>query len=401
MKKIVIIGGGISGLSVLHYIKKRYQKGIEVTLYEQNAQVGGTIASQDTQDFIFETGPNGFLSNASTLELIDELQFTDQIIHANEASKRRYIQLEGKLLLLPSDPFGFIQTPLLSPSDKLRFLAGLLNNNISKDQSVYDYASKRFGEMVTDRFIDPFLTGIYAGDIRRLHMEHAFPKMGKGPKSIVCSFKKGMGSFIQHLYQTYQPYIETQKVIKNISDIQADVYVVATPAYSAASLLGIHILNNIVYSPVVVVGFKAKKISFRTLPDGFGYLIPSSEGKEILGVLLESNVFPRNVPNDELVIRIMMGGAHHPEIIQMDPQELIAMALREIDLTYGLKSQPAASIKIWPKGIPQYDLDYPKLLPAVMEELKHNPHIHICANYLGGISFNDCIKNARQLVNRF
>jgi oxygen-dependent protoporphyrinogen oxidase len=398
MKQIAIIGGGISGLAVLHYLKKRYREAISVKLYERNTQIGGTISSQK-QGFIFETGPNGFLTSPSTLEFIEELNFTDQIIQANEASKRRYIQLDGKLHLLPADPFTFLQTPLLSSSDKLRLIKGLLNKDISKDQSIYEYASKRFGEVVTDRLIDPFLTGIYAGDIKRLHMEYAFPKFGKGGgKNIMCSFKSGMGSLMNQLYQTYQSSIQTGIEIRSLSEIKADIIVLSTPAYVASELLGIDILNKVIYSPVAVVALKAKKKSFGILPDGFGYLIPSGEGKEILGVLLESNVFPRDTSEDEIVIRVMLGGAHHPEIIQKSPEELIEVALRELDLTYGLKGNPTAVVKAWPKGIPQYDLDYPKLLPAIYEELKNKSHIRLCANYIGGISFNDCIKSARELA---
>jgi oxygen-dependent protoporphyrinogen oxidase len=394
MKHIAIIGGGISGLAALHYFRKH---SYNVTLYEQGPQVGGTVSTQNAQGFLFESGPNSFLSNPSTLEFIEELGISDQLIYADEASKRRYIQLDGKLLLLPSDPFGFLQTPLLSATEKMRFISGLLNSNVSKDQSVYDYASKRFGEVVTDRFIDPFLTGIYAGDIKRLHMEYAFPKMGTG-KGILCSFKNGMGSLIAHLYQKYQSHILTSAEIQNIKDVKADLIIVSTPAYVAANLLGFPILDRVVYSPIAVVGLKVNKKFLETLPDGFGYLIPSSEGKEVLGVLLESNVFRRETNADEIVIRVMLGGAHHPEIVHMSEQELTEIALREIDLTYGLKGHHLTAIKVWPKGIPQYDLDYPKLIPALQEELRQFPHVRLCANYIGGISFNDCIKNARSLV---
>jgi len=198
MKRIAIIGGGISGLAVLHYLNKRYGNQIEVTLYERNPYVGGCIASLDNNGFLFETGPNGFLTNQpNTLEFLEEIGFSDQIIEADDSSNRRYIQMNGKLHLLPMDLWNFIKTPILSTKDKFRLIGGLFKKNISKNQSVFDYTSKRFGIAVTESLVDPFLTGIYAGDIKRLHMDWAFPKISKirGQKKIktkMCSFKNGM-----------------------------------------------------------------------------------------------------------------------------------------------------------------------------------------------------------------
>jgi protoporphyrinogen/coproporphyrinogen III oxidase len=398
MKQVAIIGGGISGLSVLHYLKKRYQDSVKVTLFERDKHVGGTIESKG-QDFLFEAGPNGFLCNPSTSTFVEELQFSHELIEANESSKRRYIQLNGRLLQLPRDPASFLQSPLLSSSEKLRLVGSLFKNNVSKDQSVYDHTSQRFGTAVAEKLVDPFLTGIYAGDIRRLHMASAFPKLSSPKqKTTLCSFKRGMGSLIGRLYDQYRASIQTDLEIDNLNALKADLIVVATPAYVAASLVGIEELSRIAYSPVAVVGLKIKKAAFKTLPDGFGYLIPSSEGKMVMGVLFESNVFPRQTPSDEMIVRVMIGGAHHPEILSMTESDLIATAHKELDLTYGLKGQHPSLAKVWPKAIPQYDLDYPQLIPAIQEEMGRKPHIRLCANYIGGISFNDCIKNARALV---
>ncbi|MBF0489025.1 MAG: protoporphyrinogen oxidase [Candidatus Omnitrophica bacterium] len=404
MKKIIIIGGGISGLAVLHYIKKRYQETVEVTLIEKNSDVGGTIASFESQGSIFETGPNGFLTNQpNTLEFIKDLGFLDQLIEANEDSKRRYIQMNGKLHLLPMDPVNFFKTPLLSATEKIRLIQGLFKKNISKDQSVYDYTAERFGPAVASRLVDPFLTGIYAGDIKRLHMGAAFPKMGtpKGqPKAKMCSFVNGMGSLIGQLALKYKSSIQIGVEVKDLAELKADTIICATPAYVAAELFGMPILQDIYYSPVAVVGMLIKKDSFKRLPDGFGYLIPSGEGKEVLGVLIESNVYTRQTSKDQIFLRVMMGGAHHPGIASYTKEQLQVLALKEIDEIYGLKEDSSSiSVKLWTKGIPQYELDYPAIRQAITEELKKKQNLFLCANYLDGISFNDCIKNAKELVD--
>ncbi len=407
MKRIAIIGGGISGLAALHYLKKRFAQNVDVTLYERNPYVGGCIATLETQGFLFETGPNSFLTNQpNTLEFIEELGFSDQMIEANKDAKRRYIQIKGKLHLLPAGPISFIKTPLLSTKDKFRLIGGLFIKNISKDQSVYDYTSQRFGAAVTQRLVDPFLTGIYAGDIQRLHMASVFSKLWaakgqKKKKTRLCTFKNGMGSFIKHLSQQHKACIQTGIEIGNLEQIKADIIICSTPAYITSRLLNMDVLNRIPYAPVAVVGLVVKKNSLKNSPDGFGYLVPSQEGKEVLGVLLESNVFVRQNKEEKMFIRIMLGGSRHPAIINDSTETILAKAMREIDEIYGFNERPlSASVKLWPRGIPQYELDYPVLRQAIRDDLQKRPNLYLCANYLDGISFNDCIKNARELIDR-
>ena len=124
-------------------------------------------------------------------------------------------------------------------------------------------------------------------------------------------------------------------------------------------------------------------------PDGFGYLIASKENKDILGVLLESNVYDGRAGEGQIMMRVMLGGAHHPAIINDDHPQIMAKALKEIDSVYGIIHQPIETfVKIWPMAIPQ----------SVGEQCAKTQGLYLCANYLDGVSFNDCIKNAMSLV---
>jgi len=110
MKKITIIGGGISGLAALHFLKQRLGDSVELTLLEKDPRAGGKIQSQRADGVCFEMGPNGFLDNQpATLRLIDELGLTPELIEANASSKRRYIQMQGILHKLPMDPVSLIK----------------------------------------------------------------------------------------------------------------------------------------------------------------------------------------------------------------------------------------------------------------------------------------------------
>ncbi|MBI3601856.1 MAG: protoporphyrinogen oxidase [Candidatus Omnitrophica bacterium] len=411
MKRIAIIGGGISGLAVLYYLKQRFADTVEITLFERQSRVGGTIHSVRLGDGLFESGPNGFLDHRGLiLELIRELDLEDQLIDANPQAKHRYIQFNGRLYPVPMDPLTFITTPLLSPGAKCRLIAGLLKKDISPNQSIHQYVSKRFGPLVAEHLADPFISGIYAGDSRHLHMASTFPKMfalkkKKSGRMRMRSFKNGMGQLIQALYARYTPYIKTSAEITSLKTINADCIVCATPAYVAAQILSdtsadlSTALSQISYAPVAVAGVVLNQKAFKQQPQGFGYLILPKENKEVLGVLIESNVFAQRSPQGQVMIRVMLGGAHHPAIINDSEPQILAKALKELEATYGLKEKPLhAVVKMWPKAIPQYELNYPLLRQAIAHALAQTPHVYLCANYLDGISFHDCIHNAQSIA---
>ena len=387
IKKISIIGGGISGLAALHFLKKRFKDGINVTLYEANAFLGGNIRSIRENGFIFEAGPNGFLNNSpATQELIEDLGLTDELIVADPFAKRRYIQLNGQLHLLPTGFQSFLRTPIMTTKEKFQLIGGIFNKNISTDQSIYDYVATRFCSGIAQKLADPFMRGIFGGDIKKLHMGHAFPKMKKG---IMTSFKKGMGQVFERFEERYGRFIIKGQNIGSMDKVQADHIISTIPAYQASGLTGNQILDEIRYCTVSVVGLGFELSSLKTRPDGLGYLIPSNQGKDILGVLIESNVYQGRAPQGTVMIRVM--------IAQDAPaQVLIDKALKEIDAIFGLAAKPNATwVQVWPKAIPQYEMNYPSILKKITLE---KDALTITGNFIKGISFNDCIQNSKDIA---
>jgi oxygen-dependent protoporphyrinogen oxidase len=407
MKRIAIIGGGISGLTVLHYLKQRFGENVEITLFEREALIGGTIHSFKKDSCLFEWGPNGFLDNQpATLQLIDELGLQDQLIEAQKSSKRRYVQLNGQLQQVPTGPLGLIRTPLLTSQDKYSLIKGIFKKKISTDRSIHEYVSQRFSVNIAERLVDPFISGVYAGDIKRLHMASAFPKLKrKGPgKTRMRSFKRGMGQIIEAFDKRYKKSIITGTEV-NLAQLKPDITIIATPAYSGAEIVKninpvlSNILSQIPYAPIAVAGLLFKKDSFKRKPDGFGYLVPSSENKEIVGVLIESNVYAERAREDQLMFRVMLGGMHHPDIINHSQEKILSLAIQEIDHIYGINAQPIEIfVKVWPKAIPQYEINYPHSRQLISEQCAKTPGLYLCANYLDGISLNDCVKNAKGLA---
>jgi oxygen-dependent protoporphyrinogen oxidase len=298
-------------------------------------------------------------------------------------------------------PLDLIRTPLLPLKDKWSLITGIFKKNISKDRSIYDYISQRFSPRIAESLIDPFIGGIYAGDIKRLHMASAFPKL---KKSRMRSFKGGMGQVIEALDKRYKRSIQTDSEISS-ARINADIIIVATPAYVAAEIVKklnpvlAHVLSQVPYAPIAVAGLLFKQDSFKKKPDGFGYLIASKENKDILGVLIESNVYSNRARGDQIMMRVMLGGAHHPAIINDEQGQILAKAIKEINSVYGLNAAPIETfVKLWPKAIPQYEIDYPHWRQSIAEQCSKTPGLYLCANYLDGISFNDCVNNAKSLA---
>ncbi|VAX36493.1 Protoporphyrinogen IX oxidase, aerobic, HemY, partial [hydrothermal vent metagenome] len=340
-KKIIIIGGGISGLATLHYLKIKhyFNKNVDVQLLEKRDHVGGTIRSIESNGYLFETGPNGFLDNKPrTLEFIKELNLEGDVIHADESAKMRYISVSNTLHKFPTNPKDFFSFKLLNPLQKLRILGEITTpRGRNVYETVYDFGKRRLGKRFVEIFLDPMVSGIYGGDVHQTILSAAFPRihqleqeygslfraMGKlkrkrkqktadtigAPTGTLTSFEKGMTQIIDTLKSRYQKSIFLNQQVQTISVRQkqyiiysgnkqyvADEIFLSVPAYEAASLIkGIDQnltknLTEITYAPMAVIGLVFPKNTFDQALEGFGYLIPSLEKKEVLGVLFDSNI---------------------------------------------------------------------------------------------------------------
>lgn len=190
MPKVAIIGGGISGLA-LAYRLRQYLADVDIQILESDKNIGGKISSIHEQGFIYESGPNGFLdSNPSTLNLSKELGLSSQLSPANDAAaKNRFLLLGGKLRLLPSSFIGLLTTDVLSLRAKFSLAMERFQprKQDSSDESIYAFAQRRVGTEIAEKLVDPFVTGIYAGDARQVSYQAGFPGLPQ--------WKKIMGAF--------------------------------------------------------------------------------------------------------------------------------------------------------------------------------------------------------------
>lgn len=433
-KNIVIIGGGISGLSLLHFLKKKYamRPDVRIVLLEKNDRPGGNIQTQTADGALFECGPNGFLdSQPVMLAMIEQLGISNELIAASSVAKKRFVVFRDRLEAYPSSPFGIFSFKPFSIFDKMRIFAEpFIPKGSDPNETVHGFFKRRFGLNAAKYFADPMVSGVFGGDSRYLNLQAAFTKIyeyeqthgsvirgviaSKSRKSVLRSFSGGMSRLIGKLAETGGESVHLAESVKEVLTAKpyhlvvtdkdkypADELYVTVPSYAAAKFLTNtpddfrNALQSIEYAPIAVVGLHFDMSAFTDVPEGFGYLIPSTENNFVLGVLTESRIFEGRAASSHLFLRVMMGGVRHPEVIQWPQDKLIAAAIEEVSRRYGVIQKPLTTFtSVYERAIPQYETAYPALKKRILTGISSLPGLHLVANYLDGVSMNDCVKNA-------
>lgn len=436
-KNIVIIGGGISGLSLLYFLKKKYagREDVRCILLEKNANVGGHVRTNVSQHgALFEYGPNGFLTNQpATLDLINSLGLSGELISANRGAKKRFVLIHNQLHAVPTNPLAIFGFKPFSGLEKLRvFAEPFIRKGNDPRETVHAFFRRRFGPAVAKYFADAMVSGIFGGNSEFLNLRAAFPKIyeyeqtgsvigglmaSRKPgafKTELKSFYGGMGRLIAELTKTALDSIHVGEPVREVikadrfylvvtqdEKYTADELYVAVPAPAAAELLEPlnkdlgRALAAVEYASIAVVGLLFDRGAFTQAPEGYGYLIPSCENKRILGVVVESNIFEGRASPDQVLLRVMIGGTRHPECVHMVNDQLLDMALDELTARFGVKNPPLAQFAaVYSAAIPQYETQYPALKERILTGVSNLNRLHLLSNYLDGVSVNDCIKNA-------
>jgi oxygen-dependent protoporphyrinogen oxidase len=405
MQKLAIVGGGISGLSLAYYLQGNF----EITVFEKE-KWGGKAYTQKVDNYLFEDGVNGFLSNSpKTLKLCEEVGIKP--IKANENAKIRYIY-DDKLIKLPSSPIDFLTSDIMSLKGKIRILKEFFVKPVcDKEESVKEFAVRRLGYEFYEKMMIPMLAGIYASTPEITSMNAAFPKLkkveceygslfkgmiklkkGGQPTGELHSFEYGMSEFINKLKEkTKANFIN--KEIKNIDELKDfDKVVIATPAYAAAEILKKYeklsnLLKQIKYNPVAIVGFDFDSIT----PKSFGILTIKNK---TLGILMDKYIFPNRNG-----IRVMIGGARFSEVKNLTETEILDIALKDLEKIINVKNPKITWVKFHKNAIPNYSLGHQKLVDEIFNEAQ-NFGIYLTGNAYKGVSFNDCIKNSYELAQQ-
>ncbi|MEO5327894.1 MAG: protoporphyrinogen oxidase [Magnetococcus sp. THC-1_WYH] len=448
-KRAIIVGGGISGLSLAFFLR---QAGVAVTLLEKEPRVGGVIRSSQSEGFLVEHGPNSTLQKPGDASdalgrVMAQVGLVPQV--ANEKASRRYVQKSGRLLPLPTSPWEFLQTPLFSPSAKLRLLLEPFWSKAEAEESVGAFVSRRLGPEFLHWAVDPFISGVYAGDPQVLSIRAATPKIyaleerygslfrgayamrKKGrvtgmPKGRLISFENGMESLITALRtrllesDSSQVRVMTGVTVERLTAMPqggwqvdggggvretGDWLFLAIPAFAAAPLLeslsgvAAQHLAGIHHAPVVSMALGFDRSQVKHLLDGFGFLLPGREGLDLLGCLFSSTLFPGRAGLDRVILTAFMGGTRHPTTVAQGDDALVAGAMGGLRGVLGIGASPGfVRITRYERAIAQYAMGHMQRLDQIRQALASWQGLYLCGNYMGGVSVADRVLNSERLA---
>lgn len=437
--RIAIIGSGISGLAAGFYLR-RAEPTWEIEVFESGQRPGGTMHTTVVDGFHFEDGGNGFLSNKpDSLQLVADAGAEHLLLRSSDASRRRFIY-DGSLHPLPESPPAFLKSRLLTWSEKLRVLAEPLipPRRDGADETLQEFGYRRVGRGLTDVFLNAMTAGIHGSTPDRLSVAAAFPlvvgleqehgglfrgmlarrKRGAGPGGVLMSFHGGVSSLIEHLVKLLDArwHLGTpvSEVIREGSAWRVespagrdtfDQVIVATPAHAAAAMLASlapelsTTLSGIRYTPIAVVGLGYRHLDHPL--DGFGLLTTERARQKVLGILWESSIFSDRVPDGCKSLRVMIGGQRSPELVNQEPEGLVATALEGVASTMGIHAAPDVTHTCrWDRGIPHYEVGHLARVAACDQALRALPGLHLIGNAYRGVAMNDCVREGRELAQR-
>ncbi|PJJ61284.1 protoporphyrinogen oxidase [Hymenobacter chitinivorans] len=436
--RIAILGGGISGLTLAFYLQRA---GVAYDLFEASPRPGGNIRSEHHDGYLLETGPNSLQLSDELSELLDHLGLTDQLQDTAAVSANRYVLRAGKYQKLPASPPGLLLNGFFSLKAKLNILRELRRPAQKPDptETLADFFRRRFGSEIVDYALNPFISGIYAGDPEQLLVHKTFPKMVEleqtygsvlkglaksgtpGTRRRIVSLRDGLqtlpntlaaqlthahfGAAVTKLTRT----TNGQYTLETSGDQSLPAYdalVLALPTYAAAPLLqplfaAAAAALQAVYHPPMTAVYTAYHRADVTHPlDGFGALHPKVEQPYAAGSIWTSSIYPNRVPDGHVLFTTFVGGTQYEAQARQPAEQQLQQVHAELSRFYGIRAvQPLWQYRYsWERAIPQFDHRIVAAHAAADALVAEG--IYSTANWRAGVGVPDCIRHARALAEK-
>jgi protoporphyrinogen/coproporphyrinogen III oxidase len=461
MKRIAIIGGGISGLSAAYTIEEKRQSGtpIKYVLFESSPRLGGVMVTDRVDGCLVEAGPDSFLTEKPwAADLCREIGLGDQLIGSNDSERKTYIVARGKLVLMPDGLMFMVPTkimptvfsPLFSLRTKIRMAAEWFHppRKASEDETVAEMVERHYGSEMVELLADPLLSGVYGGEASQLSVRAVLPrfadmeskhgslgramlearkKMGAAAnvpaRPLFTSLKEGMQQMVDALIARLDANaLKTSSLVQSVirqddawtvsagyqSD-QFDAVIIATPAHTASAVLQsadenlARDLGEIQYSSSVTVTLGYDEKVRRSLPPGFGFLVPRSEGHRMLAATFVHNKFPHRAPENRALVRCFLGGARDEQILQTSEEEILEIVRGELRQIVGiaLHAEPLfARVYKWKSSMAQYSVGHLERLQRIEALRQKLPGLALAGNGYNGIGVPDCVRSGAEAAGK-
>lgn len=442
---VVVLGAGISGLTVAHALHRR---GLQVRVFDRRPVAGGKIQSVREGGFLVENGPTSMISPAPGADgLLDALGLAGARIVKTDRVRHRYLVRDGRAHALPISPGGFFASGFFSPAARFRLLAEPFIGRGPDDESIAAFVSRRFGREMLDYVFDPLVGGLYSADPETVSVRAVFPQLKlleerygsviggmiagrlkrRGASAFdprrreLSSLRDGMGSLAERLRETLGNRVcsgmRAERLIAladggfrvNVRSASGSTawclarqVVVALPAYAAGRLLhplaaeSGDFLVGIAHPPMTVVGLGYRQGDLDHPLDGLGVLNPSREGCNTLGLMFSSSLFAGRAPAGHELLTAYVGGARQPALARLPRAALIEAVRDDIRRLLSERGAPVfSSVRYWERGLPQPAPGHVERIAGLRRELaQSHPGLHLAGNYINGVSTVNCIETA-------
>ena len=450
--RIAVVGGGIAGLAAAHHLvelAETERRAIEVMLFEARPRLGGSIATERTDGFVIEAGPDSFLSEKPwALALCERIGASGRLVGTREEYRRTYVVHDGKLhplpdgflLLAPTRFLPLVTSPLFSWPGKLRMGLDLLlpRGPELPDESLGSFVTRRLGREALERVAQPLVGGIYSADPDSLSLASTMPRflamerehrsvilamwrarrrMAAGARgtsgarwSLFVSFDDGMQTLVdlltsrlpQGTVRVGAPVSllerDTEDGWRVNGDVGCDAVVLAGAAHASASLLDpldaqlAAELRAIEYasSATVTLAYRQQDVPQRL--DGFGFVVPLVETRGIVACTFSSLKYPGRAPAGYLLMRAFVGGALQQHLFEQDDDSMDATVRREVRELLGVTAAPELiRIHRHPRAMPQYHVGHLDRIKRIDARVAQLPTLALAGNAYRGVGIPDCV----------
>jgi oxygen-dependent protoporphyrinogen oxidase len=455
---------GLSTAYFLQEKARESGEAIETVLIDKNEHLGGSILTEQVDGFVIEGGPDCFLSEKPwTLKLCERLGIEDRCLNTSE-NRRTFILSHGKLhplpegfmLLVPTSFMPFISSTLISLPGKLRMAMDwfLPRKKTDEEESLAQFVMRRLGQEALEKIAEPLVAGIHASVPETMSLKATFPrfldlereygslirgmlarrkkfaqfaKQRKGPeRTMFITLKNGLGDLIETVQGRLDPgsvllgkqiaHLEKENhwgaasyclKIEGEKNLKADAVVLATPSFVSGDLLGDlnpalrELLYTIPYVSSAIIHLAYLKSEIRHPLDGFGFVVPRTEKRNIMASTWTSIKFAHRVPDGHLLLRVFIGGAKNEAALTLTDEEMVAVSREELKDIMGIDANPVFTRAYrWEKSMPQYTLGHLDRVARIEKMASKHPGLFLTGAAYRGVGISDCIHEGELVAER-